>query len=321
MITRLTRRQRLLVLLLCSLLLLKFNSKWASAANQGAGGATLAHTLTGDIRFQKAFQSKFLPFPHDLIVYLPPDYEQGAHHRYPVLYMQDGQNLFDGATSFFPGRERHFDEIAQTLISERSIRPLIIVGVYSNALNRVDEYTPTRSSANNRGGQADLYGRMLIEEIKPFIDSHYRTLPDRSNTALGGWSLGGLLTLYLGLKHADTFGELAVTSPAGFWDNEMIVRCVNSLRQKTNQRIWLSVGTGEPDEFVSSARDLDAALIAKGWKPGNDLVYTERIGAQHYPGAAPASSVALFKFLFAAKPPKRAASARSASANYLQETP
>ena len=145
-----------------------------------------------------------------------------------------------------------------------------MVGIYSAGLNRINEYTPTKLSGG-RGGEADLYGRMLVEEIKPFIDNQYRTLRSASETGLGGSSLGGLLTMYLGLKYAGTFGMLEVSSPAFDWDHEMITRCVDSLHRKTHQRIWLTVGTGELERFVSSTRSLHAALVDKGWQEGIDL--------------------------------------------------
>ena len=289
-------------MLLYCLLLMKFNSGWVGATTpEPLNPSPIPHTLTGDIRFVKNFHSQFLELDRDIVIYLPPGYDKSAWRRYPVLYMQDGQNLFDVATSFFPGAERHFDERARALIAEQAVRPLIIVGVYSTGLNRVNEYTPTKERGANKGGAADLYGRMLVEEIKPFIDSVYRTLPSRSNTGLGGSSLGGLLTLYLGLKYSDTFSRLAVTSPACQWDDEMIVRYVQSLPRKSDQRIWLSVGTGEPDHFLSSTRSLRQALVARGWKEGSDLSYSETPGAQHNPSAWTPGVDRLLEFLF---PPK-----------------
>jgi len=291
------RRQRLLALLLFSFLLFEFNAHWVSAASQQlANEPRFPHTLTGDIRFIKNFHSRFLTPDRDIAIYLPPDYDKKPLLRYPVLYMQDGQNLFDAATSFFPRMERHFDERAQALIATRTICPLIIVGVYSTGLTRINEYTPTKAPGTNRGGEADLYGQMLVEEIKPLIDSQYRTLPARAS--LGGSSLGGLLTVYLGLKYRRTFVGLAVTSPASQWDNQMLVRYVGSLPRRTNQRIWLSVGTAEPDGFLRSARGLREALIAKGWKEGSDLRYSEVLGAQHNPGAWTPGVDRLLEFLF-----------------------
>jgi len=294
-----TRRELLLMILLSCLVMFKFDSDLASVpVPLQSNPRAVSHTLTGNIRLHKNFHSRFLARDRDIIVYLPPGYEQEQTRRYPVLYMQDGQNIFDASTSFFVGMERHLDEKAQSLIVRGAIRPLIIVGIYSTGQDRINEYTPTRIPVMNKGGQADLYGRMLVEEIKPFIDAQYRTLPKPSNTGLGGSSLGGLLTVYLGLKYADTFGKLAVSSPACYWDEEMIVRYVHSLRAKTRQRMWLAVGTAEPDAFLSSTRSLHSALVAKGWRDGVDLGYMEATGAQHNPEAWSKRVDRLLIFLF-----------------------
>src|SRR5881398_2935331 len=133
------------------------------------------HTLTGDIRLHRNFHSKVLNNDRDVIVYLPPDYESNKKKRYSVFYLHDGQNLFDGATSFIPGQEWRADEIAQSLILSGKIEPLIIVGIYNTGAARVNEYTAAADAKYKTGGKADLYGRFLVEELKPFIDSTYRT--------------------------------------------------------------------------------------------------------------------------------------------------
>ena len=268
----------LLSCLLVALLAFKFYGLQAHAHD--AGSPRYPHTLSGNIQLRHDFHSKFLPTQRDLIVYLPPDYEQETTRHYPVLYMQDGQILFDAATSFFAGRERHMDERAQALINQGKIEPLIIVGIYSGGLSRKVEFMPP--DANERG-HLDLYGRMLIEEIRPFIEHQYRTLNDREHTALGGSSLGGLATLYLGLQYSNIFGRLAVTSPAAFMDDEMIVREVRGLRSKTKQQICLSAGSEEDSTFLDSIRDLHQALRDKGWKEDADLNYLEAAGSEHSP--------------------------------------
>ena len=285
------------MLLFCSILM-KLDADWAQASGSVSIRPQFQHTLTGDIRLQRHFHSKFLPEDRDIVIYLPPGYDQQTAQRYPVLYMQDGQNLFDVATCFTPGFERHFDERAQALIQAGAIQPLIIVGIYSTELERINEYTPTKACGVNRGGSADLYGRMLVEEVKPFIDCNYRTLSSAADTGLGGWSLGGLVTVYLGLKYPNTFGKLAVTSPAAYWDDEVIVRYVNSLTRKTRQRMWLSVGSGESNMFVGSTRALHQELAAKGWKEGVDLTYTEAPVSEHRPGAWPQGVDRLLEFMF-----------------------
>jgi predicted alpha/beta superfamily hydrolase len=192
------------------LVLLSLLSLSLSLTNISAQQRT--HTLTGDIRYNKNFHSKLLNNDRDVIVYLPPDYETNKNKRFSVFYMHDGQNLFDGSTSFIPGQEWRVDETAQSLINAHKIEPLIVVGIYNTGKDRVNEYTPTQDSKYKTGGNADLYGRMLVEELKPFIDQTYRTKRDAAHTGLGGSSLGGLVSLYLGLKYTDVFSKLAVIS-------------------------------------------------------------------------------------------------------------
>src|SRR5215813_3818415 len=139
--------------------------------------AQTPHTLTGDIRVHKAFHSRILNNDRDVLVYLPPGYEKERQKRYSVFYLNDGQNLFDGATAFVPGQEWHVDETAESLISSGKVDPLIIVGIDNAGNDRVNEYTPV-ADEKYKGGRADLYGRMLVEELKPFIDSTYRTRKD-----------------------------------------------------------------------------------------------------------------------------------------------
>src|SRR5262249_45256336 len=157
---------------------------------------------------------------------------------------------------------------------------LIIVGVYNTGDARLDEYTPT-PRPDGRGGLAGKYGRMLLDDLKPFIDRTYRTLPGTVNTALGGSSLGGLLTLHLGLRYPTTFGKLAVVSPSGWWDDRVILREVESLARKSGQRIWLDAGTRESNEVIPDARLLRDALISKGWILAEDLMYFEARGGEH----------------------------------------
>lgn len=235
----------------------------------------------GEFRKHAGFRSKFLPNARDVLVYLPPGYEQDATRRYPVLYLHDGQNLFDGATSFIPGQDWRVGQTANRLIREQAIEPVIIVGIYNTGHERVHEYTPSRDPRLKVGGKADLYGRFIVEELKPFIDTHYRTRAGVSDTGLGGSSLGGLVTTYLGLRHPGVFGKLAVISPSVWWDGRRILRDVAALKSRTGARIWLDMGTEEGPRAINDARLLRDALLAKGWSLDNDLRYHEAQGANH----------------------------------------
>jgi enterochelin esterase-like enzyme len=132
------------------------------------------------------------------------------------MYVQDGQNLFNEATSFNGVDEWKMDETTQRLIQARQIQPIIIVGIY-NTEWRNAEFTPpgmnTGDPAKNPTPRGDLYGRFVVEELKPFIDRSYRTIPDREHTAVAGSAQGGLITMYLAKQHKDAFGAVALCSP------------------------------------------------------------------------------------------------------------
>ncbi|HSP33909.1 MAG TPA: alpha/beta hydrolase-fold protein, partial [Thermoanaerobaculia bacterium] len=136
-------------------------------------------------------------FARGVTVYLPAGYDD-RDRRYPVLYMQDGQNLFDPERAFVRGQHWRLKEAADDAIHARTMEPVIMVAVDNAGDKRVDEYTPARDPQKDAGGGAANYGRMLVEELKPLIDSRYRTEP---RAATGGSSLGGLVSLYLALKH------------------------------------------------------------------------------------------------------------------------
>ncbi|HTW95787.1 MAG TPA: alpha/beta hydrolase-fold protein, partial [Tepidisphaeraceae bacterium] len=156
------------------------------------GGKTIPGqvTLTGIFRLHKKFESKILGNSRTLIVYLPPDYESNSGRRYPVLYMQDGQNLFDASTAF-AGVEWRVDETAEDLIKSGRIAPVIIVGIY-NSPDRTAEFTPFDKTPAGVDGLGRQYGDFLVKEVKPMIDRTYRTKPDRADTAIAGSSMGGL---------------------------------------------------------------------------------------------------------------------------------
>ena len=273
----------------------------------GTVAAQRAHTLTGDIRLHKDFHSKILNNDRNVIVYLPPGYDKDKQRHYSVLYLHDGQNLFDGATSFIPGQEWRADEAAEALIARGKIEPLIIVGVYNTGKDRIDEYTPVADPKYKAGGKADLYGRLLVEELKPFIDKTYRTKKDAAHTGLGGSSLGGLVSMYLGLKYPNVFGRLALVSPSVWWANNHIVKYVESQKKKPPLRVWLDIGTkegrdtAEAQTTVDGARLLKETLIKKGWKLGKDLKYFEAQGAEHNERAWAARVEQILEFLFPRK--------------------
>jgi len=271
------------------------------------------HTLTGNIKRHRAFHSKVLGNRRDVLVYLPPGYRRFSLRRYPVLYLHDGQNVFDAATSF-AGVEWGVDETAQRLIHRKLIEPLIIVAVANIGEERVHEYAPTPAVIEPKDpprkhsrGLARIYGQFLIEELKPFIDRKYRTKPEAEFTGLGGSSLGGLVTLYLGLKYPRVFGKLAVVSPSVWFADKQIVSYVAALKTKPRVRIWMDMGTKEggtaeeAQRAVVDARLLRDTLIKKGWRLGRDLKYFEAEGAEHNESAWAARVAPILSFLFPSK--------------------
>jgi predicted alpha/beta superfamily hydrolase len=244
--------------------------------------------MTGDVRH----------FPeHRTIVYLPPHYEKRVYRTYPVLYLQDGQNVFDGETSFIPGQEWFVDETAEWLIRTGQMEPVIVAAIYNSGDSRIDEYTPTLDETLQRGGKADDYLSFLITTIKPFIDRQFRTRRSAVNTGIGGSSLGGLLSLYAGLKHPSVFGKLAVMSPSLWWDREEILKRIEELDHEMPQRIWLDIGTdeGEVVEKVRRLRDLFSSR-------NQVFHYEEERGAGHNEVAWAQRVAPMLKYLF---PPRQ----------------
>jgi predicted alpha/beta superfamily hydrolase len=216
--------------------------------------------------------------------------------------MHDGQNLFDAATSF-AGVEWGVDETAQKLIQQKLIEPVIVVAVANTGPSRVDEYAPTpgvidaKAKRKKRSrGLARLYGQFLVEELKPFIDKRYRTRREPESTGLGGSSLGGLVTLVLGILLPRAFTRLIVMSPSVWWDDFAVYRLVDSIGEKLPLKIWLDTGTGEPG--WEHARELRDRLINKGWRPNVDLAYFEATDAGHTEGAWAMRIATALRFLF-----------------------
>lgn len=260
------------------------------------------HTLTGDIRRIERFTSRYLTSTRDLLVYLPPGYEADARRRYPVLYLNDGQNLFDGATSYVPGEEWEVDESAERLIAHGLMQPVIIVAIGNAGSERVNEFAPTFDERRGGGGQAHLYGRMLVREIKPLIDGRFRTRRGQSDTGVGGSSMGGLLSLYVGLSWPGTFGRLAIMSPSVWWDGRWILKQLDEVVVKGAQRIWLDVGRLEGAVTVANARELRDLLLRKGWRAKVDLRYFEARTGEHSERAWRLRVAPMLRFLF---PPER----------------
>lgn len=251
-----------------------------------------------NLQRHEGFRSRFLRNQRDLIVYLPPRYDEQAARRFPVLYLHDGQNLFDGATSFIPGMDWHVGQTADQSISAGCVAPVIIVGIY-NTKARIREYTPTHVPKLG-GGRADRYAKFLIEEVKPLIQRTYRATDGPENTGIGGSSLGGLVSLYLGLKLPHIFGKIAALSPSVWWNQRVMLRFAQAADVHPRPRIWLDIGTKEGPRIVQDVERFGDILLRKGWELNRDLHYERVEGAEHNEAAWARRVDPFLRFLFPA---------------------
>jgi predicted alpha/beta superfamily hydrolase len=244
------------------------------------GDAEPGAQLTGRFDLLHGFRSPALATTRRISIYLPPGYDDSTA-RYPVLYLQDGQNLFDPARAFVPGQDWGLDETAETLIRAGAIAPLILVGIDHAGVDRLDEYTPSCDPRRRAGGRLAAYRHFLVDELKPWIDARYRTRADAASTGLGGSSLGGLATLEIGLTRPDVFGRLAALSPSLWWDRRCVLERARALAGHLDVAIWLDAGTQEGPGVLHHARMLKNILLRRGWRLGRDLHYREVAGGRH----------------------------------------
>lgn len=214
-------------------------------------------TAGSELRRHEAFHSTWLDADRDLTVYLPPGYQpEGAPH--PLLLLHDGQNLFDPARAH-GGQTWHVAETADALIAAGTIPPLVIVGVDHGAEARVREYTPTPGREPG-AGLVDRHARFLVDEVLPFIATHYAVRTDFDALGLGGSSLGGLATIAVAMAAPKRFGKLIVMSPSVWWDRRVILRRLRRSAIDAHTRIWIDAGMKEGAKVVRDARDLAERL-------------------------------------------------------------
>ena len=253
-----------------------------------------------NLRKHQSFRSRFLRNARDLVVYLPPGYDEQAGRRFPVLYLHDGQNLFDPSTSFIPGMDWNVGQTADQKINAGAVEPLIIVGIYNTGKARIREYTPTRVPRLG-GGRADRYAKFLILELKPFIEQEYRTLSGSEKTGIGGSSLGGLVSLYLGLRLPNVFGKLAALSPSVWWNQQVMHRFAAAADVRPRPSIWLDIGTREGPRIVQDVEQFRDVLLQKGWQLGKDLHYQRIEGGEHNEAAWARRVGPFLQFLYPAR--------------------
>ncbi|MBC7978071.1 MAG: alpha/beta hydrolase [Myxococcales bacterium] len=222
------------------------------------------------------FASPQLGNSRTLLVYLPPSYAQNPLKRYPVLYMHDGQNLFNAATSSF-GTEWRVDENINALVNAGQMDEVIVVGAY-NTSNRIWEYTPC-CDVDFGGGGAATYERFLIDTVKPFIDGSFRTLSAKANTAVMGSSLGGLLSFYIARRNPTVFGKAGCMSSSFWWNREMLTVEVQQSTTRVPVQLYLDAGTSS-DGLPETTR-MDQALLADGYVQGLDVNFVTAQGGSH----------------------------------------
>jgi predicted alpha/beta superfamily hydrolase len=253
------------------------------------------HTVLGVLEITP-FTSKIFHNTRMLRVWLPANYgsPHNAHRTYPVLYMQDGQNLFDEATS--DAGEWHLDETVDHLVGSFKIPPMIVVGIDYAGDQRSSEYLPYRDPHH---AQYDVpvpkelrgkdYTTFLLTEVMPFIEKKYRVSRGAANTGIGGASYGGVITLYTVLQHPGIFGHVLVESPVlGVGDGQLLKDVERA--KELPQRMFVAMGTNEtkdPDynaELVKSVEELQTILRQKGMGPDRLKVVVEE-DAVHNEGA------------------------------------
>ena len=281
-------------------------------ASRTPAGVMRGETATGDLRIHP-FHSRIYRNDRFLRVWLPPGYDdaQNAARQYPVLYLNDGQNLFEPATSF-NGVEWRVDETADRLIREQVIAPMIIVGIDNTGKDRLREYMPHRSfQPMMLRVQGTRYPSFLIKEVMPFVERHYRVASGPRTTGLGGSSLGALIALYTVAVSPGIFGRLLLESPSLWASNRQIIRQSRTVR-RWPERVFLATGSaeaGREDRDRSMVDDVQelAAILHRGGLDARHLRLVVEQGASHHESEWARRFPDALSFLFAEDRPGSAA--------------
>ena len=231
--------------------------------------------ITGTVKYHYNFEGKNL-LDRDIIVWLPTNYDNN-NERYEVLYMHDGQNLFDPKTSSF-GVDWQVDEAMDSLITLKKIKPLIVVGIY-NTKDRSSEYLPADKGKD--------YMQFLVHQLKPFIDKNYRTKPGRKHTFVGGSSMGGIISFALVWEYPAVFSKAICMSPAFKINHIDYVKAVNNYQGK-KKKIKLYIdngGIGLEEQLQPGIDNMLKALEQKGFVEGKDYLWVHDKNAKHFEAA------------------------------------
>ena len=207
-------------------------------------------------------------------IYLPPDYDN-SNKSYPVLYMHDGQNLFDTQTSF--AGEWEVDETLNSL-AENGVEVPIVVGIDNGGIDRIDEYTPWNNPQYS-GGDGAQYMQFLVETLKPYIDQNYRTLPGRNSTAIMGSSLGGLISHYGAIKYQDVFSMAGIFSPS-YWFSDSVYTFTEQTGKQDDIKFYLMCGDSEGATTVQDMNKMADLLRDAGFN-SNEVTTDVIAGGEH----------------------------------------
>ena len=205
-------------------------------------------------------------------IYLPPGYE-GGKRRYPVLYMHDGQNLFDDATAY--AGEWGVDESLNALAQSRGLR-VIVVGVDNGGAERIHELNAWDNPESGKG-EGEQYMAFVVDVLKPWVDQHYRTRPDRRHTAIMGSSMGGLISTYAICRYSQVFGSAGIFSPA-YWLAPQVFADTEARPPPPGTRIYFYAGGSESDRMVPDMQRMVSVLRHAGLPARNLEVQVNPVG-------------------------------------------
>lgn len=259
---------------------------WEGSSNGGGTAAANVFILSDNFPIPQLNRSR------RIWIYLPPDYATSGKY-YPVLYMQDGQNLFDANTSF--SGEWQVDEALNQLFSQGD-QGIIVIGIDNGGASRLDEYTPWPNPSYG-GGAGAAYVDFIVETLKPHIDSTFRTRPQREYTGIMGSSLGGLISMYAAIEHQDVFSKAGIFSPS-FWFSEFAYSQVNELGKQHEMRIYFLAGENESASMVPDLNRMYNTLRSVGFEE-SELLRTTHADGQHSEWYWAREFPAAYQWLFA----------------------
>jgi len=230
-------------------------------------------SVTGHVDYPRKMKANGL-LDREIVVWFPPEYDQNTSKRFPVLYMHDGQNLFNPATSSF-GVDWQIDETLDSLAKTGTCDIPIVVGIYNTA-ERTADYT--------MGKQSDAYMKFVVDSVKAFVDKNYRTLPDAEHTAVGGSSHGGLISFRMAWEYPQVFSKAFCLSPALKIQNiDYVQNVLDYNGSPKNLKFYIdNGGVGLDEQLLSGNKEMLDALKKKGYKPNKDYFWVYDKTARHF---------------------------------------